>query len=130
MKYDAIQLQQNFVCSRKTCTVWRLGSVLLQDPSDNVTVTIEPLSHRDYEYHIISHHPSGIFWYHPHWHGSTAFQVKHLIYFMHFFGFFFIHCETINIFAWVLYWRLFFLCKNTIVEVIAQSKDKQLLSNH
>jgi len=51
----------------------------LQDPADNVSVKIDPLTHRDYKYQIINNHPSGSFWYHAHLHGSTSFQVRHLI---------------------------------------------------
>jgi len=56
-----------------------LYSFSLQDPADNVSVKIENLSHHDYIYPIIHNHPSGSFWYHAHWKGSTWFQVKHLI---------------------------------------------------
>jgi len=52
---------------------------LFQDPADNVTVTIDPLSQRDYVYPIIDNHPSGSFWYHAHKKGSAWFQVGHLI---------------------------------------------------
>lgn len=43
--------------------------------SDNVLLTIPPGSKFEYEYNIPSDHPSGIYWYHPHVHGSTALQV-------------------------------------------------------
>ena len=52
---------------------------LFQDPADNVSVTINPLSQRDYVYPIIDNHPSGSFWYHGHKKGSAWFQVRHWI---------------------------------------------------
>jgi len=52
---------------------------LFQDPADNVSVTIDPLTQRDYVYPLIDNHPSGSFWYHAHKKGSAWFQVGHLI---------------------------------------------------
>lgn len=37
-------------------------------------VAIEPGSRFEYQFEIPSDHPSGLFWYHPHHHGSTAVQ--------------------------------------------------------
>jgi len=52
---------------------------LFQDPADNVSVTINPLSQREYIFPIIDNHPSGSFWYHGHEDSSTWLQVRHLI---------------------------------------------------
>jgi suppressor of ftsI len=37
-------------------------------------IAIEPGSHYDYAFPIPADHPPGLFWYHPHHHGSTAVQ--------------------------------------------------------
>lgn len=43
--------------------------------ADNVYLHIEPGNKFAYEYQIPANHPSGTFWYHPHKHGSTAYQL-------------------------------------------------------
>lgn len=43
--------------------------------SDNVMISIPPGGSFDYEFLIPEEHPAGTFWYHPHRHGSGAFQV-------------------------------------------------------
>jgi FtsP/CotA-like multicopper oxidase with cupredoxin domain/glucose/arabinose dehydrogenase len=43
--------------------------------ADNVSVMIEPGAEHEYEYDIDVDHPTGTFWYHPHFHGSTALQM-------------------------------------------------------
>ena len=43
--------------------------------ADNVSVMIEPGAEHEYEYDIHFDHPTGTFWYHPHFHGSTALQM-------------------------------------------------------
>jgi L-ascorbate oxidase len=43
--------------------------------SDNVMISIPPGGSFDYEFRIPDDHPAGTFWYHPHRHGSGAFQV-------------------------------------------------------
>lgn len=45
-------------------------------PSDDVTLSIEPQGHYDYQFDIEKNHVSGTFWYHPHKHGSVESQVK------------------------------------------------------
>ncbi len=42
---------------------------------DDVFVRIPPGGTRRYEYRLPDDHPTGIFWYHPHVHGSVADQV-------------------------------------------------------
>jgi suppressor of ftsI len=37
-------------------------------------IAIEPGSHYDYSFKIPADHPPGMYWYHPHHHGSTAVQ--------------------------------------------------------
>lgn len=44
--------------------------------SDNVLLSLKPGIKFEYEYNIPYNHPSGLFWYHPHTHGSTAIQVS------------------------------------------------------
>ncbi|MFJ4345374.1 multicopper oxidase family protein [Pseudomonas sp. NPDC089401] len=44
--------------------------------SDNVLLSIKPGVKFQYEYNLPLDHPSGLFWYHPHTHGSTAIQVS------------------------------------------------------
>lgn len=43
--------------------------------SDNVFLTVEPGQTQNYRVEIPANHPTGLFWYHPHWHGSVAAQV-------------------------------------------------------
>ncbi|XP_078495917.1 uncharacterized protein LOC144751887 [Ciona intestinalis] len=43
--------------------------------SDNVFIEIEPGQTQEYLFNIHSEHPAGTYWYHPHFHGSGAFQV-------------------------------------------------------
>jgi FtsP/CotA-like multicopper oxidase with cupredoxin domain len=43
--------------------------------SDNVMISIAPGEQFDYEFLIPDDHPAGTFWYHPHRHGSGAYQV-------------------------------------------------------
>jgi len=47
------------------------GDFVLDDPSAG----IQPGQTRQYEYHLREDHPAGMFWYHPHLHGSTAMHV-------------------------------------------------------
>lgn len=43
--------------------------------SDNVLLAIEPGTSFDYEYQLPPNHPPGVYWYHPHHHGTVAEQV-------------------------------------------------------
>ncbi len=43
--------------------------------SDNVLLAIEPGAGFDYEYRLPKDHPPGVYWYHPHHHGTVAGQV-------------------------------------------------------
>lgn len=43
--------------------------------SDNVLLTVKPRETQEYEIVIPRDHPAGTFWYHAHYHGSTAAQV-------------------------------------------------------
>ncbi|MGY3438980.1 multicopper oxidase family protein [Marinovum sp. KMM 9989] len=43
--------------------------------SDNVFLTVEPGGTFNYRVQIPDTHPTGSFWYHPHWHGSVAAQI-------------------------------------------------------
>ncbi|MEO7147523.1 MAG: multicopper oxidase family protein, partial [Terrimesophilobacter sp.] len=43
--------------------------------SDNVLLAIEPGTSFDYEYRLPQNHPPGVYWYHPHHHGTVAEQV-------------------------------------------------------
>lgn len=43
--------------------------------SDNVFTMIEPGAAFDYDYRLGEDHPPGVFWYHPHHHGTTAEQL-------------------------------------------------------
>ena len=46
------------------------------DPSDNIFRCIEPDQEYTYTFTIPKNHPSGTFWYHPHKHGSVAYQLS------------------------------------------------------
>ena len=43
--------------------------------SDNVLLAIDPGVTFDYEYRLPKDHPPGVYWYHPHHHGTVAGQV-------------------------------------------------------
>lgn len=42
---------------------------------DNVFVAVEPDQAHRYEYRLPDNHPPGVYWYHPHHHGTVADQV-------------------------------------------------------
>jgi len=42
---------------------------------DDPTLGIQPGETRQYQYFVRSDHPDGMFWYHPHLHGSSAMQL-------------------------------------------------------
>jgi FtsP/CotA-like multicopper oxidase with cupredoxin domain len=42
---------------------------------DNPFVTVEPGATFDYDYQLAPDHPSAMFWYHPHHHGTVADQI-------------------------------------------------------
>lgn len=44
--------------------------------ADNIFVDIEPGKEFTFEYTVPADHPSGTFWYHPHRHGSVAYQLS------------------------------------------------------
>ncbi len=46
-----------------------------QGNSDNVLVSVDPGTSFDYEYRLPVNHPPGVYWYHPHRHGSVADQI-------------------------------------------------------
>lgn len=46
-----------------------------KSPSDNVCMVLKPGDKFTYEYDIPKDHPCGVYWYHPHKHGSVAIQV-------------------------------------------------------
>jgi FtsP/CotA-like multicopper oxidase with cupredoxin domain/plastocyanin len=43
---------------------------------DNVFITVEPDGEFQYEFQIPDKHPTGLFWYHPHFHGQARDQVN------------------------------------------------------
>ncbi len=47
-----------------------------KDPSDNILRLIEPGADWTFSYDLRADHPSGSFWYHPHKHGSVAYQLS------------------------------------------------------
>jgi len=46
------------------------------DPADNIFRHIGPGEEQTFEYGLPKDHPSGTFWYHPHKHGSVAYQLS------------------------------------------------------
>ncbi|WP_427136228.1 multicopper oxidase family protein [Pseudarthrobacter sp. S9] len=46
-----------------------------QGNSDNALVSVAPGTSFDYEYRLPADHPPGVYWYHPHRHGSVADQI-------------------------------------------------------
>lgn len=45
-----------------------------QGSADNVFVRVDPLGSHQYSYDIPDDQPAGMYWYHPHFHGSTSHQ--------------------------------------------------------
>ena len=43
---------------------------------DNVFIDVKPQNEVTFEYSVPADHPSGTFWYHPHHHGSVAYQLS------------------------------------------------------
>jgi FtsP/CotA-like multicopper oxidase with cupredoxin domain len=43
--------------------------------SDNIFLHVQPGDTYDYEYRLPTDHPSGLYWYHPHFHGLTTTQL-------------------------------------------------------
>ncbi len=43
--------------------------------SDNIFLTVQPGTSFSYEYRLPDNHPPGLFWYHPHHHGTVADQI-------------------------------------------------------
>lgn len=50
-------------------------SVSPLSPGDNVYLRVAPQEDYKYEVDFPQDHPQGLFWYHPHWHGTTEFQI-------------------------------------------------------
>ncbi len=46
-----------------------------EDNGDNVFVEVAPGESFDYEYRLPEDHPPGVYWYHPHHHGTVADQI-------------------------------------------------------
>ncbi|MEM8843915.1 MAG: multicopper oxidase family protein [Pseudomonadota bacterium] len=46
-----------------------------KEPADNVYIGIKPGESYQYEVEFPEDHPQGLFWYHPHWHGTTEYQI-------------------------------------------------------
>jgi FtsP/CotA-like multicopper oxidase with cupredoxin domain len=46
------------------------------DPADNIYRSIPPGGSHTFRYTIPLNHPAGTFWYHPHLHGSVAYQLS------------------------------------------------------
>ena len=45
------------------------------DNSDNIFLTVKAGESFQYEYQIPADHPAGLYWYHPHLHGTVTNQV-------------------------------------------------------
>ena len=43
--------------------------------ADNIFRDAAPQTSLTYQYHIPADHPSGTYWYHPHFHGSSSLQL-------------------------------------------------------
>ncbi|BCI92815.1 hypothetical protein NIIDMKKI_80210 [Mycobacterium kansasii] len=46
-----------------------------EDPGDNVGLQLGPLQDHQYSYNIAANQPTGLHWYHPHFHTATAHQL-------------------------------------------------------
>jgi FtsP/CotA-like multicopper oxidase with cupredoxin domain/peroxiredoxin len=44
--------------------------------SDNIFIDVKPQEEFTFEYTVPADHPSGTYWYHPHRHGSVAYQLS------------------------------------------------------
>ena len=61
--------------ARPTCTPTACTSAPTE-PRTTSFRSIEPTEDKTFTYQIPSDHPAGTFWYHPHKHGSVAYQVS------------------------------------------------------
>ena len=52
----------------------------LKRPQDDVFLEVQPGGNFSYSYQIHAEQPPGTYWYHPHVHGSTFFQVSSFIF--------------------------------------------------
>ncbi|SDR48593.1 multicopper oxidase family protein [Pseudovibrio sp. Tun.PSC04-5.I4] len=67
----------NFPCGFNNYNIHTHGlHVTPESPGDNVCMTIRPGEEFHYEYDIPADHPTGVYWYHPHKHGSVALQIS------------------------------------------------------
>lgn len=46
-----------------------------KEPQDNIFVRVGPNEEYQYAVDFPKDHPQGLFYYHPHWHGATEFQI-------------------------------------------------------
>ena len=44
-------------------------------PADSVFIKVAPNEDYQYVVNFPKDHPQGLFWYHPHWHGTTEYQI-------------------------------------------------------
>jgi len=72
---DTIFLKLNNFIDQDTNLHYHGMNVSPLEPGDNVFLTIAPGDTFDYEVHVPAEHPEGLFYYHPHMHGLTEFQV-------------------------------------------------------
>ncbi len=63
-------LQQNVITNLHTHGL----QVSPEDPGDNVFLRLDPPFSHQYSYDIPTDQPAGLYWYHPHFHTSTAHQ--------------------------------------------------------
>ncbi|QUR70009.1 multicopper oxidase domain-containing protein [Mycobacterium spongiae] len=90
-KSDDTRYDTRRACLHDLWNKWERGQTLLQefvdtnlhthglavspkDPGDNVFLRLGPLSEHQYSYNIPTDQPAGLYWYHPHFHTSTAHQ--------------------------------------------------------
>ena len=72
---DTMRIKLNNLIDEDTNLHYHGMNVSPLTPGDNVFLTIEPQQTFDYEVHVPADHPEGMFYYHPHLHGLTEFQI-------------------------------------------------------
>ena len=72
---DKLFLKLNNERRESTNLHYHGANVSPKQPQDNVYIRIPSKGNYQYEVDFPEDHPQGLFWYHPHWHGTTEYQI-------------------------------------------------------
>jgi len=72
---DTMMIRLNNLIDQNTNLHYHGMNVSPLSPGDNVFLTVQSGGTFDYEIHVPSDHPEGLFYYHPHFHGLTEDQI-------------------------------------------------------